>query len=62
MAWRAADRPEHAAKAAELMTVLEKQQQLWADKSPLKAPNPKPAAWTPPTDKPGQAARKKKKE
>ena len=55
-------RPEHAAKAAELMTVLEKQQQLWADKSPLKAPTPKPATWTPPTDKPGKAARKKKKE
>ncbi|MCE9610359.1 MAG: sulfatase-like hydrolase/transferase [Chthoniobacter sp.] len=43
-----ATQPEHAARVAEMMTLLEKEMAAHADTSPLKVPNPKPAGWTPP--------------
>jgi len=50
-----ADRPEHAAKVAELTAVLQQQQQHFGDTAPLKVADPKPAEWTPPAKgaKPG---------
>jgi arylsulfatase A-like enzyme len=53
-----ADKPEHAAKVAELTALLTKEMASHADKSPLTVPNPKPAAWTPPN---GESAKKAKK-
>lgn len=43
-----AGKPEFAGKQAELMTRLEKEMAQYADKTPLKVANPKPAEWTPP--------------
>ncbi len=43
-----ADKPEHAAKVADLMTRLEKDLTAFGDKHPLKVSNPEPAEWTPP--------------
>lgn len=43
-----ADKPAHAAKLAELTTLLQKEMAHYADTAPLKVANPKPAAWTPP--------------
>ncbi len=43
-----ADKPEHAAKVAELTALLEKAQQQFGDTAPLKVASPKPAEWTPP--------------
>ena len=43
-----ADKPEHAAKLAELTLLLEKEMAAHDDKQPLKVANPKPAEWTPP--------------
>ncbi len=42
-----ADKPEHAAKLAELTALLEKERTLFADPAPLKVANPQPAEWTP---------------
>ncbi len=54
-----ADKPEHAAKLAELTALLEKEMAACADKHPLKVANPQPAAWTPPTtnEKPATKAK-----
>ncbi len=58
-----ADRPEHAAKLAEMTALLTRQQKLWGDPAPLKVDNPKPADWTPPAkggkDKKSEKKRKK---
>ena len=43
-----ADKPEHAAKIAELTALLEKEMQQSGDAGVLKVAAPKPAAWTPP--------------
>ena len=43
-----ADKPEHAARVAELTALLEQQQQHFGDTAPLKVANPQPADWTPP--------------
>ncbi len=42
-----ADRPEHASKASELMTLLEKEMKAAGDSAPLTVSNPKPADWSP---------------
>ena len=42
-----ADKPEHAAKLAELTTLLEKERTLFADPAPLKVANPQPSEWSP---------------
>jgi arylsulfatase A-like enzyme len=42
------DRPENAAKVAELTALLEQQQQHFGDTAPLKVANPRPADWSPP--------------
>jgi arylsulfatase A-like enzyme len=43
-----ADKPEHAAKVAELLERLEKDMRESGDKAVLKVANPKPAEWHPP--------------
>ena len=43
-----AGKPEHAAKVAELMALLEKEMRQSGDTGVLKVANPKPAEWTPP--------------
>ena len=43
-----ADKPEHAAKVAQLTASLEKEMASYADTFPLKVANPKSAAWSPP--------------
>jgi arylsulfatase A-like enzyme len=45
-----ADQSEHAAKVAEMMALLAREQQRYDDVAPLKVEHPEPAAWTPPTD------------
>ena len=50
-----ADKPEHAAKVAQLTASLEKEMARYADQHPLKVANPKPAAWSPPARGKGQA-------
>jgi arylsulfatase A-like enzyme len=56
-----ADKPEHAAKIAELTELLKKEMADHADKTPLTVANPKPAEWTPPAPgtKPAKNAKKK---
>ncbi len=44
-----ADRPEHAAKLAELTNLLVKEMSRYADKSLLQVEKPKPAEWSPPS-------------
>jgi arylsulfatase A-like enzyme len=44
-----ADKPEHAAKLAEMTALLQKEMARYGDTAPLKVANPKPAEWTPPT-------------
>ncbi|GDY07416.1 hypothetical protein LBMAG52_09020 [Planctomycetia bacterium] len=46
-----ADKPEHAAKVADLMTRLEQDLTAFGDKHPLKVANPEPAEWSPPVAK-----------
>ena len=43
-----ADKPENAARVAELTALLETQQQHFGDTAPLKVANPQPADWSPP--------------
>lgn len=43
-----ADQPEHAAKAAAMMSLLEKEMAAFGDHAPLTVTDPKPAAWSPP--------------
>jgi arylsulfatase A-like enzyme len=50
-----ADKPEHAAKQAEMMALLAKEMANYADKATLKVANPKPAEWTPPAAGKGKA-------
>ena len=54
-----ADRPEHAAKVAELTALLAKEMTAYADTFPLNVANPKPAAWTPPANGKGPAKQPK---
>ena len=56
-----ADKPEHAAKVAELTALLTKEMAIHADTFPLTVTNPKPAEWTPPAPgtKPERTAKKK---
>ena len=58
-----ADKPEHAAKVAELTALLEKEMQSSGDTGTLKVANPKPADWTPPVacNGPGTKANQKAK-
>jgi arylsulfatase A-like enzyme len=49
-----ADKPEHAAKLAEMTALLEKEMREYGDTAPLKVANPKPAEWTPPAKKSNQ--------
>ncbi|MEK0450686.1 MAG: hypothetical protein RL088_2954 [Verrucomicrobiota bacterium] len=48
-----ADKPEHAAKVAELTALLEAEMKRSGDTGTLKVPNPKPAEWHPPRGKDG---------
>jgi arylsulfatase A-like enzyme len=56
-----ADKPQHAAKVAELMRLLQKEMTAHDDMTPLTVADPKPAEWTPPApgDKPARKAKKK---
>jgi len=56
-----ADRPEHAARLAEMTALLTREQKLWADPAPLKVDSPKPAEWTPPAGKDKKSEKKRKK-
>lgn len=47
-----ADKPEHAAKVAELTASLEKEMRQGGDTGALKVADPKPAEWTPPIREP----------
>ncbi len=46
-----AEKPEYAAKVAELTAALEKLQRQFGDAAPLKVAHPRPAAWKPPVEK-----------
>ena len=46
-----AEKPQLAAKVAELMALLARQQKEFGDTAPLTVENPKPAAWSPPPAK-----------
>jgi arylsulfatase A-like enzyme len=54
-----ADKPEHSAKVAELMELLQKKMTVHDDKTPLTVANPSPAEWSPPA--PGSKPVKKAK-
>jgi len=56
-----ADKPEHAAKIAELTELLKREMADHADKSQLTVAEPKPAEWTPPAagSEPAKQAREK---
>ena len=56
-----AGKPAHAAKVAEMMSLLAQEMAAHSDTAPLKVANPKPAAWTPPApgEKPDAKAKKK---
>jgi arylsulfatase A-like enzyme len=54
-----ADKPEHAAKVAELTALLEKEMPRYEDETPLKVANPKSPEWTPPAA--GETPKKKGK-
>ncbi len=56
-----ADRPEHAAKLAELTARLKKEMAAYGDKCPLQVAHPKPAEWTPPVPHQETAPRNKNK-
>ncbi len=49
-----ADKPEHAAKLAELTALLTKEMAAHADNFPLTVANPIPAEWTPPAKRPAR--------
>ena len=55
-----ADRPEHAAKLAELTALLQREMARHADKIPLRVANPQPAEWTPPGQDPAPPKPKQK--
>ncbi|QDU88858.1 Arylsulfatase [Pirellulimonas nuda] len=52
-----ADRPEHAAKVAELTARLAEEMTSFADNAPLEVANPKPAKWSPPATARNRARR-----
>ncbi len=52
-----ADRPEHAAKAQEMVALLEREMRAYGDAAPLVVANPAPAKWEPPV----QAGERQKK-
>lgn len=54
-----ADKPEHAAKVAELLALLERVMKTSGDDGTLTVANPQPAAWSPPT-KAGNLTRRSK--
>lgn len=45
------EKPEHAAKVAELTALLQREMTAYSDKHPLTVAEPKPAEWTPPAAK-----------
>jgi arylsulfatase A-like enzyme len=47
-----ADRPEHAARARALTALLAEEQKRYGDTAPLRVPNPRPAEWRPPKERP----------
>jgi arylsulfatase A-like enzyme len=55
-----ADKPAHAAKVDELMTLLAKEQKRYGDPTPLRVSNPKPAEWTPPLNGKSSSGSKEK--
>jgi arylsulfatase A-like enzyme len=59
-----ATKPEHAAKVAELMTLLQKEMTAHDDIAPLIVANPKSPEWTPPAPgaKTEKGAKKKAKQ
>lgn len=46
-----AEKPEHAAKVAEMTALLQQEMKRYGDVAPLKVADVKPAAWTPPVKK-----------
>ncbi len=53
--------PESAAKVTELLVLMQKTQPQYGDDCALTVANPKPSAWTPPTENEGTPPKKKKK-
>jgi arylsulfatase A-like enzyme len=51
-----ADKPEYAAKVAELTVALMKQQRIFGDIAPLEVAHPRPAEWTPPARNTGRTS------
>lgn len=56
-----AGKPEHTAKVKEMTEMLQREMNRYADTAPLTVPNPKPAAWTPPTAEQLKAASERAK-
>ncbi len=56
-----ADKPEHAAKVAELTALLTKEMASHADNTPLTVANPQSAAWTPPESDTGNQPKNPKR-
>lgn len=54
-----AGNPDHAAKVAEMMDKLQTEMKRNDDAFPLDIPNPSPAEWNPPTEKPGKKRKQK---
>ena len=57
-----ADKPEFAAKAKEMLALLEKAQKECGDNRPLQVANPLEAKWTPPASNPKRSAGRKSKQ
>jgi arylsulfatase A-like enzyme len=55
-----AEKPDHAAKVAEMTDLLEKEMTRYGDTYPLKVANPMPAEWKPPVTPPAPAPARKK--
>jgi arylsulfatase A-like enzyme len=55
-----ADKPEHAAKVAEMTALLKKEMERYGDTAPLKIANPQPAEWSPPGVAPQRKNKKAK--
>ena len=53
-----ANKPENAAKVAELMKALQTQQAIFGDTEPLTVSNPKSGDWSPPSAKPAKKGKK----
>ena len=50
-----ADQPEQADRVAKLLSALEAEARTFGDTAPLKVATPKPAEWTPPPKRKGEA-------